>query len=94
MKADIQLTVYSDFNCPWCYVAHKEIINALGQARAQHPDLVFKLEYRPYEIDPTLPVDKPMCRIACYMAKFGCESMKEKVQRLLTERGKEVGIDL
>jgi hypothetical protein len=34
-----------------------------------------------------------MCRIACYKAKFGEEKMK-KIDALLKERGKRVGIDL
>ncbi|PVF95699.1 thioredoxin-like protein, partial [Serendipita vermifera] len=90
----VNLIVVSDFNCPWCYVAHKEIQNALARARASHPNTTFTLEYRPFELDPTLPGarEKPMCRIACYKAKFGEEKMK-KVSAVLKERGRQVGID-
>lgn len=91
----VQITVVSDFSCPWCYVAHKEIHLALAKVRQTHPHTHFTLEYRPYQIDPTLPgeKEKPMCRIACYKAKFGEEKMK-KIDALLKERGKRVGIDL
>lgn len=90
----VQITMVSDFSCPWCYVAHKEIHIALAKVRQTHPHTHFVLEYRPYQIDPTLPgeKEKPMCRIACYKAKFGEEKMK-KIGALLKERGKRVGID-
>jgi len=85
----------SDFACPWCYVAHKELHLALTKVRQTHQNTHFALEYRPYQLDPTLPgeKEKPMCRIACYRAKFGEEKMK-KISALLKERGKRVGIDL
>jgi hypothetical protein len=91
----VQITMVSDFACPWCYVAHKELHIALDKVRQTHPNTRFALEYRPYQLDPTLPgeKDKPMCRIACYRAKFGEEKMK-KISAVLKERGKRVGIDL
>ena len=90
----IELIVYSDFNCPWCYVAHKEISTAVARARAAHADVPFKLEYRPFLLDPSLPEDKPVCRIACYKKKFGSEARMGSVCQLLKERGKSVGINL
>lgn len=90
----IELIVYSDFNCPWCYVAHKEISSAVARARAAHAHVPFKLEYRPFQLDPSLPEDKPMCRIACYKKKFGSEARMGSVCQLLQERGKSVGINL
>lgn len=91
----VNLVMVSDFNCPWCYVAHKEVQLALARARQAHPNTSFTLEYRPFELDPSLPgmKEKPMCRIACYKAKFGEEKMK-KVSEVLKERGRRVGIDL
>ena len=91
----VQITMVSDFACPWCYVAHKELHIALAKVRQTHPNTRFALEYRPYQLDPTLPgeKEKPMCRIACYKAKFGEEKMK-KISAVIKERGKRVGIDL
>jgi len=90
----IPIIVVSDFNCPWCYVAHREVQAALKKIRAEFPDGKFQLQYRPYLLDPTLPKpsEKPICRIACYKAKFGEQKLKEITQRLL-QRGKEAGID-
>ena len=90
----IELIVYSDFNCPWCYVAHKEISTAVSRAKAAHANVPFKLEYRPFQLDPSLPEDKPVCRIACYKKKFGSEARMGSVCQLLKERGKSVGINL
>ena len=94
-RPTVQLTMVSDFNCPWCYVAHKEVQIALAHVRNTHPNTNFSMEYRPFELDPTLPSmkEKPVCRIACYKAKFGEEKMK-KVSEVLKERGRRVGIDL
>jgi len=93
-KPVVHITLVSDFNCPWCYVAHKEVQLALSQVRVTRPQVGFVVEYRPFELDPTLPGgrEKPMCRIACYKAKFGEQKLKQ-VSEVLKQRGQAVGID-
>ncbi|KAG8811103.1 hypothetical protein FRC17_002635 [Serendipita sp. 399] len=76
-----------------CYVTHKEVQAALAQARVSHPNTLFSVEYRPFQLDPTLPTGKPMCWIACYEANLGEEKM-ENIGEALQERGRRVGIDL
>lgn len=88
----VPIIIVSDFNCPWCYVAHKEIQQALKRVRETHPNIHFTVEHRPFQLDPTLPTERPMCRVACYLAKFGDEKLKQ-ISAALKERGKRVGID-
>lgn len=104
----VSIIVYSDFACPWCYISHKSLTAALKGARLAHPNTTFKLEYRPFVIDPALDKEcknenatggdwngdgKPLCRVSNYLKKFGCNKRLEGVKRVVTERGKEVGID-
>jgi len=97
----VSLSVVSDMNCPWCYVGSKELLKAMqascnASAIASKEDsdkrpLQFKLEYKPFMLDPTLKVDEPVEREGRIVKKYGEEKMK-KAKELLVERGKELGI--
>lgn len=98
----VSLSVVSDMNCPWCYVGSKELLKAMQAAcnatssKQDNDDktrpLQFKLEYKPFMLDPTLKVDEPVERSARLEKKYGAEKIK-KAQELLVERGKDLGID-
>ena len=47
----IQIAVYADVVCPWCYVGEKR----LEQALAQRPDLPIERRWRPYQLRPEMP---------------------------------------
>ena len=90
-------------NCPWCYVGSKELLKAMQAAcnanstaakedAAKRP-LQFKLEYKPFMLDPTLKVDEPVAREGRLEKKYGAERVK-KAKELLDERAKDLGIDL
>jgi predicted DsbA family dithiol-disulfide isomerase len=98
----VSLSVVSDMNCPWCYVGSKELLKAMQAAcnatstaakedAAKRP-LQFKLEYKPFMLDPTLKVDEPVAREGRLEKKYGAERVK-KAKELLDERAKDLGID-
>lgn len=100
----VSLSVVSDMNCPWCYVGSKELLKAMQAAcnaatatakedttEFKRP-LQFKLEYKPFMLDPTLKVDEPVEREGRLEKKYGAERIK-KARELLDERGKDLGID-
>ena len=63
--ADIQVDFVSDFVCPWCWLGYKQF-QAAAKGSKPRPELSF----RPYMLDPTVPVSGRDYRE--YMtAKFG-----------------------
>jgi len=82
-----RITVTSDFNCPWCWVGKR----ALDKAIAATPDVDFEVTWRPYFLDPYLPLEGKD-KVKHYEAKYG-RTIKDKWDRLmgrLNKHGVEV----
>lgn len=48
----LDVEVFSDFICPWCYIAHRRL-DVARQALAG--ELVLRVVWRPYELNPDMP---------------------------------------
>lgn len=75
----LELTVYSDFACPFCYV---------GQARTDRlcRESGLALDWKPYEIHPETPEGgRPLTRIVAQDERRGV--IAERVQELAAEDG-------
>ena len=83
----IKIDIVSDVVCPWCYLGKARLEAALGQMR----DITAEINWRPYQLDPTIPrggVDRKK-----YMeAKFGTGPRLGEVHKQLEGFGREVGI--
>ncbi|KAI0303602.1 thioredoxin-like protein [Multifurca ochricompacta] len=88
-KRVVKLIVISDFACPWCFVAHRELQTAIAQC-ANLP-ICFEVEYRPFLLHPTLPLE-PITKNEFVGKKIGRDKW-EACKRMATERGEEVGIN-
>ncbi|HHB80955.1 MAG TPA: DsbA family oxidoreductase, partial [Aliiroseovarius sp.] len=64
--ASIPLYIFSDPICPWCYIGKARLDKAL-LARPDHP---FRIEWHPFQLNPTMPPEG-MDRRAYMEAKFG-----------------------
>ncbi|MEM9222082.1 MAG: DsbA family oxidoreductase [Pseudomonadota bacterium] len=47
----LKIDVVSDVMCPWCYVGKRRLEKALSEAN----DVTVKVEWHPFQLDPTLP---------------------------------------
>lgn len=57
MNAPINIDVWSDIACPWCYIGKRNLEGGLAMA-AQTPDApVVQVTYHSYELSPDTPVD-------------------------------------
>ncbi|HKP01588.1 MAG TPA: DsbA family oxidoreductase [Nitrospiraceae bacterium] len=61
----MQIDIYSDIVCPWCYVGKRRIERALTSIGGD-----LHLTWRPFQLNPTMPLDG-MDRTAYLKAKFG-----------------------
>ncbi|KAG9090175.1 hypothetical protein FS749_000759 [Ceratobasidium sp. UAMH 11750] len=88
----VNLKVISDSICPWCLVGTMELRKALARAKANALPIQVNIEYRPYQLDPTLPEDTPLDRKERYLKKFG--NRVSSIQENLAERARPLGLNL
>lgn len=87
----IKVEVWSDINCPYCYVGKKNLEKALaGFPRAESVEI----EWKSFELDPVSHPPKGADNIDLIARKYGrdrqwVESMNAKI----SEMGREVGIE-
>jgi predicted DsbA family dithiol-disulfide isomerase len=55
-KFTINIDVYLDTICPWCYLGKKALNQAIATYTGQHPDTTFKLTWKPYMLYPNAAV--------------------------------------
>jgi predicted DsbA family dithiol-disulfide isomerase len=75
----MQIDIYSDIVCPWCYVGKRRLERALTSV-----GLDLHVTWRPFQLNPTMPLDG-MDRTAYIKAKFGSlEAFGQMKKQLLT----------
>ncbi|REG48994.1 putative DsbA family dithiol-disulfide isomerase [Paraburkholderia sp. BL6669N2] len=84
---DIEITY--DFICPWCWIGHSNLKNALKDAA---PGLTAKLSYAPYELNPSMP-RAGASRKEYRTAKFGSWARSQAMDADVTSAGRKLGLD-
>jgi predicted DsbA family dithiol-disulfide isomerase len=64
----MQIEIWSDIVCPWCYVGKRRFEAAL--ASFEHRDDV-RVTWRSFELDPQAPRERPGDRVARLAEKYG-----------------------
>jgi predicted DsbA family dithiol-disulfide isomerase len=76
----IEIDIYSDVVCPWCYVGKRRLERAL----AQLDGVPIRMTWRPFQLNPTMP-KKGMERISYLETKFGSlDTFRRLEEHLLT----------
>jgi predicted DsbA family dithiol-disulfide isomerase len=63
----MQIEIYSDVVCPWCYIGKRRLERALDQLNGAAQT---RITWRPFQLNPTMPKDG-MDRRTYLEAKFG-----------------------
>ncbi len=82
------IDVVSDAVCPWCFLGRKRLENAL----AMNPDLEASVNWRPFQLDPTIP-RQGKDRNRYLLEKFGSSDKIFEIHQQLIELGAEEGIE-
>ena len=84
-RVPIAVTGWVDFACPWCYVGHRSLLQAVARAEATMP-VSFDFVWRPHFVDDSIAAAGER-REAYHGRAFGGESWTYA----LRARGKSVG---
>ena len=84
----MQIEVYSDVVCPWCYVGKRRLERALetaGHAQQAH------VLWRPFQLNPTMPKEG-MDRRVYIEAKFGGAEARRAMEERVAKAGEADGL--
>jgi predicted DsbA family dithiol-disulfide isomerase len=51
----IQVDVFADIACPWCYIGERRLFKAIGMFKEDHPSVDVNVDWRPFQLQPDLP---------------------------------------
>ena len=75
----VNVTVTSDFTCPWCFIGHVQLADAINR---MPPDIAVDVDHRPFELNPGLPPNG-VDRTALRTAKFGADRARMLDARIM-----------
>jgi predicted DsbA family dithiol-disulfide isomerase len=87
----MDVEIWSDIACPWCYVGKRRFEAAL--ARFEHRDEV-RVTWRSFELDPAAPPEREGERAARLAEKYGMTvEQAREMERQMTETAAGEGLD-
>jgi predicted DsbA family dithiol-disulfide isomerase len=92
----VEIEIWSDVVCPWCYIGKRRFENALE--RFERRDAV-EVVWRSFLLDPSAPPTPSETTRAMLARKYGvsleqADAMQERVTRLAAQEGLRYRIDL
>ena len=67
----MNVEIWSDVVCPWCYIGKKRFETALANLTAEGVELDINISFRPFQLDPSAPRNAPSPVIDGYAKKSG-----------------------
>jgi predicted DsbA family dithiol-disulfide isomerase len=87
----MQVEIWSDIACPWCYVGKRRFEQALE--RFEHKDDV-SVRWRSFELDPTAPRTHALPQAELLASKYGVPvTQAEAMNARMTAAAREEGLD-
>ncbi len=78
----IQVEIWSDVVCPWCYIGKRRFERAVEQLAGE---IDLEIVYRPYQLDPTASPGKSQPVFEAYARKFGGPEQATAILERVTE---------
>ena len=85
----VKLDIISDPICPWCYIGKTNLDRALEQI----PDHPFTIEWHPFQLNPTMPLEG-MDRRAYLEDKFGGKDGAVKAYAPVVQAAEAAGLNI
>jgi predicted DsbA family dithiol-disulfide isomerase len=90
--APVRVEIFSDLVCPWCFIGKRRFERAVEALRADGLGLDLEVVVRPFQLDPTAPVDSAVPVREAYAKKFGGPDKAEAILRHVTSVAEADGI--
>ena len=92
----MQVEIWSDIACPWCYVGKRRFDRALERFKGRDD---VGVTWRSFELDPQAPPERPGSHAEHVAAKYGrpkeqVEAMHAEITRMAAGEGVELRFDL
>jgi predicted DsbA family dithiol-disulfide isomerase len=78
----IQVEIWSDVVCPWCYIGKRRFERAVEELDGE---IQLEVVYRPYQLDPTASPGKSQPVFEAYARKFGGPEQATAILARVTE---------
>jgi predicted DsbA family dithiol-disulfide isomerase len=88
--AVVDITVFSDVVCPWCYVGRRRLARAVEMLDGKHD---IRVTWKPFQLNPWIPAEG-MDRAEYRRMKFGSAERSSGMDTRLKEAGEGEGIEL
>lgn len=85
----MQIEIYSDVVCPWCFIGKRRLEQALERIDAAQRAQV---RWRPFQLNPTMPREG-MDRRVYLDAKFGGAEARRAIEERVAKTGEAEGIE-
>ncbi len=88
----LEVEIWSDVVCPWCYIGKRKFEDGLTQFRQKHPEVEVSVSYRAFQLDPTAPPGVSQKVFEVYAKKFGGPEKAQEILDHVTKEAAAVGI--
>ncbi len=85
----MQVEIYSDVVCPWCYIGKRRFEEALSRFDGRDDVTVV---YKPFQLDPNAP-NEPTPVMDAYARKFGGPEEAARIMERVTSAAAPEGLD-
>ncbi|MBS3916608.1 MAG: DsbA family oxidoreductase [Sulfuritalea sp.] len=90
--SEIMIDIVSDVVCPWCFIGKRQLERALAKLRVERSDIVPRIRWLPYFLNPDTPVEGEPYR-PFLERKFGGPEKLAQIQAQVAKAGRAAGID-
>ncbi len=90
MRPHIEVEIWSDVVCPWCYIGKRRFESAVA---AVADEIDVDVVFRPYQLDPTASPGKAGPVLDAYAKKFGGPERARQIIEHVTAVAAESGIE-
>lgn len=89
----MQVEIWSDVVCPWCYIGKRRFEEGLAAFRAEYPDFPVEVAYRSFQLDPHAPHGAGEPVINGYEKKFGGPEEAARIIETVTKEAAGEGLE-
>ena len=94
----MQVEVWSDVVCPWCYIGKRRFETAFEHVSQRRDTSSIEIVFRPYQLDPTARAGRAQPVVEAYAKKFGgperAREMLDRVTQIAADDGLEFHMDI